>query len=138
MTDAPSALAMVLISSSGRGSAHATCFATPGLPLNRVGESCGMRASFASSTVSALPCSASATALTGSFQIAAPLSINAAPTLRTIFMTPEIGCNNSASGSSEALRRLRAGAARNGIAGGPFGAASVIDINTLTSAMPSA
>ena len=65
MTDAPSALATVLISSSGSGSAHATRFATPGLPLNRVGESCGISASFASSAVSALPCSASATAFDG-------------------------------------------------------------------------
>ncbi len=81
MIDAPSALAMVLMSSSGSGSAHATRFATPGLPLNRVGESCGISASFASSAVSAPPCSASATALTGSFQIAAPFSISVAPDL---------------------------------------------------------
>ena len=138
MIEAPSALATVLTSSSGSGSAQATRFAAPGLPLNRVGESCGISASFATSAVSEPPCSASATALAGSSQIAAPFSIRVDPTLRAIFITPENGCSSWASGSSGSALRRRRGMASKGIAGGPFGAASVIDIITRTSAMPSA
>ena len=65
-TDAPSARPIAFTSVSGSGSVHATRLPTPGLPLKRVGESCGISASFASSAVSAVPCPASATRLAGS------------------------------------------------------------------------
>ena len=127
------------MSSSGSGSAHATRFATPGLPLNRVGESCGISASFASSAVSAPPCSASATALRGILPDRDALLDQRRADLAHDLHHAGDRLQQLRERIVGGLRAARAPAsARNGIAGGPFGAASVIDIITCTSAMPSA
>ena len=136
LTEASSALPTALTSGSGSGSAHATRLAIPGMPLNRVGESWRISASRASSEVSAPPCSASATALAGSCQIATPFSIIVAPIFSAVCIAPANGCASSVETSPLPARAWRLGG--GGSAGGPFGAASVIDSITCTSAMPSA
>ena len=136
MTDAPSALPIAFTSHSGSGSAQATRLPIDGWPLKRVGESCGISASFAISAVIAVPWPASATAFAGSYQIAAPFSISVEPINFAVLMTPDRGASKWLSESSGSSRRRGCGS--KGIAGGPCGAASVIDSMTRTSAMPSA
>ena len=105
---------MTLTSSSDSGSVHATRLPTPGVPLNRVGESCGISASFASSAVSAVPWPASSTAFAGSDHIATPFSTSVAPTLRAMLMTPDNGASSCPSGSSGSSRLCGCGLERHG------------------------
>ena len=104
LTEAPSARPTTFTSSSGRGSVHATRFATPGVPLKRVGESCPISASFAISAPSAPPCSASATAFAGCVHRSTPRSISVDPTLSAALIALAIGWTMSPSGSSFAVR----------------------------------
>ena len=92
LTDAPNARPTVFTSSSGSGSAQATRFATPGVPLKRVAESCPISASFVISPVSAPTCSASAIAFPGRCQSSEPFSSNDAPSFFARLSAPASGC----------------------------------------------
>ena len=137
LTEQPSALPIVLTSSSAIGSAQATRFATPDSPLNGVAESSPISASLAISPVSAPPCSASAMILPGSRQSSVPFSMSVEPAADASFSMPAKGESNCASASSSASPRFAADVG-TGPARRPARSASVIDSRTWIKAIPSA
>ena len=137
LTEAPSALPTALTSASGSGSAHATRLRDPGLPLKRVGESWRISASFAISR-------GQRAALLGQRDRLRRVLPDRDALLDQRRADLARGLHHAGERLREQRRDVVLAGARlracggGGSAGGPFGAASVIDSITWTSAMPSA
>ena len=76
-------------------------------PLKRVGESCPINASLATSAPSAPPCPASANAFAGSCQRPAPRSSSVEPMLCAVLITSATGWTKAAIGESPASALAR-------------------------------